>query len=382
MAIPVLHLSYLGGLGGGETMWLSQLRGLDKSVWEPRVICGQDGAFVDELRAAAIDVQVMPYTLPHFQNGWLPRLSLAFLPRLYAYLRANKIQLVHCKDPQSAYYAAPVARLLGIPVVWTCTGWWHAERGWKSKFYDAFFARIITWTELIKQKLVETNPRLGEKIVVVPSGVDVSVFAPAPRDELVRGEFNIPPNAPLVILLARFQPVKGHEIFLQAALQVLEKFPDTFFLLVGDNAFATDEGETYKREMLAQIQNDARLRTHIVLAGFRRDIPRLLNASDVLVCPSLFETYGMSNVEAMACGVPVVSTNVGGPSETIVDGETGFLVPPRDPAALAERVMRLLADERLRKRMGACGRQRVLDHFTLTENIARLEEVYRQALHL
>lgn len=382
MATRVLHLSYLGGLGGGETMWLSQLRALDRTLWEPRVICGNAGAFVDELRASGIAVDVMPYALPHFQNGWLPRLSLAFVPQLYNYLRAEKIQLVHCKDPQSAFYAAPIARLLNIPVVWTCTGWWHAERGWKSWFYETFFTRIITWTELIKQKLVDTNPRLGEKIVVVPSGVDISIFAPAPRDASARAELGISPQAQVVILLARFQPVKGHEFFLQAAIKILEKCPETIFLLVGDNAFATDEGETYKREMLAQIQNDARLQTHIVLAGFRRDVPRLLNASDILVCPSLFETYGMSNIEAMACGVPVVSTKVGGPSETIVDGETGFLVAPRDANALAEQVIRLLADAPLRKQMGAQARKRVKERFSLTENVARLEQVYRQALHL
>lgn len=380
MAIPVLHLSYLGGLGGGETMWLSQLRALDQMVWEPRVVCGTGGAFVDELRASGIAAQVIPYALPYFQAGWLPRLSLSFLPRLYQYLRAHKIRLVHCKDPQSAFYAAPIARLFKIPVVWTCTGWWHAERGWKSAFYAGSFSRIITWTEFIRKKLIETNAALANKTIVVPSGVDVDVFAPAPRDDTVRDELGIPRKAPLVILLARFQPVKGHEFFLQAVPEILGKFSETFFLIVGDNAFATGEGENYKRAMLRHIQDDARLRERVVIGGFRRDIPRVLNASDVLVCPSLFETYGMSNLEAMACGVPAVSTNVGGPSETMVDGETGFLVPPRDPQALAQRVNQLLGDPALRKRIGANGRLRVLEHFSLRTNVERLEQVYRDAL--
>jgi glycosyltransferase involved in cell wall biosynthesis len=123
--------------------------------------------------------------------------------------------------------------------------------------------------------------------------------------------------------------------------------------------------------MLMWIRSDARLHDRVKLAGFRRDIPRILRSSDVLVCPSLFETYGMSNVEAMACGVPVVSTNVGGPTETVVEGETGFLVPPCEPRPLAARVLELLGDPTLRQTMGAAGRRRVLEEYTLAENVAR-----------
>src|SRR5581483_1273039 len=165
-----------------------------------------------------------------------------------------------------------------------------------------------------------------------------------------------------------------------AALEILARVPETFFLIVGDNAFATDEAENYKREILTRLANDERLRARVVCAGFRRDIPRLLNASDVLVCPSLFETYGMANLEAMACGVPVVSTNVGGPTETVVDGETGFWVPPRDAHAIAARVCELLTNRELRAQMGARGRQRVVEHFALTTSVARTEQVYRELL--
>lgn len=376
----ILYLSYLGGLGGGETLLLSQLRAMERDAWMPRVICGTPGAFVDELRASNIDAQVMPYTLPYFQNGWLPRATLAFVPQLYRYVRQQRVDLIHVKDPHSAYYAAPVARLLHLPLVWTCTGWWHAERGWKSIFYEHFITRILTQTQFIRAKLIETNPRLRAKTICIPTGVDVNEFAPLPRDDSVRDELRIPRAAPLVILLARFQPVKGHEFFLDAALEILARVPETFFLIVGDNAFATDEAENYKREILTRLANDERLRARVVCAGFRRDIPRLLNASDVLVCPSLFETYGMANLEAMACGVPVVSTNVGGPTETVVDGETGFWVPPRDAHAIAARVCELLTNRELRAQMGARGRQRVVEHFALTTSVARTEQVYRELL--
>ncbi|MBI4670394.1 MAG: glycosyltransferase family 4 protein [Chloroflexi bacterium] len=382
MPVRVLHVSYLGGLGGGETIWLSLLRALDRRAWEPLVLCGTPGAFVDELRAAHIAVEVMPYQLPYFKNGWLPTGTVSILPRMWSFMRAQSIELVHVKDPESAFYIAPVARLLNLPVIWTCSAWWHAERGWKSQFYKHFFTRILTYTETTKRALVATNARLNEKIVVMPSGIDVNEFAPGPRDETLLDELHIPRDAPVITLLARFQPVKGHEIFLQAARAILNSFPETRFLLVGDNAFATAEGDAYKRAMLDLIARDECLRTRVVIAGFRRDIPRLLHATDVLVCPSLFETYGMANLEAMACGVPVVSTNIGGPAETVVDGETGFLVPPRDVAAIAARVCQLLTDGELRQRLGAQARQRVLENYTLEKNVARLQDVYRDAMHL
>lgn len=377
MSVRVLHVSYLGGLGGGETIWLALLRALDRRAWEPLVLCGTRGAFVDELRAAQIPVEVMPYQLPYFKYGWLPTGTFSILPRLWNLMRAQRVGLVHVKDPESAFYVAPVARALNIPVIWTCSAWWEAERGWKSKFYERFFTRIITYTEITRRALVATNARLDEKIAVMPSGVDVNEFAPGTRDETLPDELQIPRNARVVTLLARFQAVKGHEYFLHAAREISKTFPETRFLLVGDNPFATEEAEAYKRAMLDFIARDECLRARVVLAGFRRDIPRVLRASDVLVCPSLFETYGMANLEAMACGVPVVSTNVGGPAETVADGETGYLVPPRDAAAIAARVIQLLADEELRQRLGAQARQRVVEKYSLAENVARLQDLYR-----
>ncbi len=129
-----------------------------------------------------------------------------------------------------------------------------------------------------------------------------------------------------------------------------------------------------------RVRNDERLRRAVVFCGFRADVARILCSSDVLVCPSGFETYGMTNIEAMACAIPVVSTNVGGPSETIVDGETGFLVPPKDPRALAARVIQLLNDARLRRELGFNGRKRVETHYALRNSVAQLERAYTNAL--
>jgi glycosyltransferase involved in cell wall biosynthesis len=378
-ARTILYLSYLGGLGGGESSLLSNLDALDRAEFQPRVICGTPGAFVDELRARGIAAEVMPFRLPHFR-GIAPVASFDFFPRLNAYLNAFAPSLIHCNDPESAYYVALLAKLRRIPVVWTCWSWWQAERGWKSVFYEKFLTRIITPTRYLKKCLTTTNARLEKKISVLPFGVDTHLFSPGARDETFLREFQIDASAPLVTLLARFQSVKGHENFLNAAPKILDAFSNARFLFVGDTAFETDDANETRRMTRERVLGDARLRAAVIFCGFRRDIPRILRASSLLVCPSDFETYGMANLEAMACGIPVISTNVGGPSETIIDGATGFLVPPRDADALAARVNQLLGDSALRARMGAHARARVEQAFALRDSVARLQEIYRALL--
>lgn len=380
MPKEILILSYLGGLGGGESSLLSHILALARGEFSPRVICGTPGAFVDALRAQHIPVEVISFQLPYFKGGFLPTASVDFFARLNAYLGKHPIALIHCNDPEAAYYAAPVAKLRGIPVVWTSWGWWQAERGWKSTFYEKMFAHIVTPTQYIKQCLGEANPRLCDKITVVPFGVDIETFSPGARDLEFLTEFGIAPNAPTVTVLARFQSVKGHANFLDAAPIILNAVPDARFLFVGDTAFDTADANETRTMVRERVADDERLRDAVAFCGFRTDVPRVLRATDVLVCPSEFETYGMTNIEAMACAIPVVSTNVGGPSETIVDGETGFLVPPGDPHGLAVRVIQLLSDARLRRELGFNGRKRVETHYALRDSAARLAQVYANAL--
>lgn len=374
----ILYLSYLGGLGGGESILLTHLIALDRARFSPHVICATRGAFVDELNARQIPNTVIPFRLPYFKGGILPVLSPSFFPRLYNYVRAQRIQLIHCNDLETAYYAGPLAKLVRVPLVWTIGGWWQVESGWKSRFMEKMFTRIVSPTSHMRACLLRANARLEPRITLIPFGVDVQEFTPGARDPKLLEEWGITPDAPLVTLLARFQSVKGHATFLDAAPTILDAFPRARFLFVGDTAFETRDANATREAIHARVKKDARLRAAIVFAGFRRDIPRLLRATDVLVCPSNFESYGMANLEAMACGVPVVSTNVGGPSETVTEGETGFLVPPRAPAQLAARVSTLLGDQELRLRMGTHARQRVEKCFSLRTSVEQLQNLYQE----
>ena len=371
MTRNILYVSLFGGLGGGETSLLAYLRALDRTHYAPRVICGAHGAFVDALCENNIPVQVIPFAPISKRN-----ISRDFFYALYQDLRAQPTALIHCNNSEGAHYAAPFAKFLGMPLVLTMHGAWQLERQWKRTFIEWSTTCVLTPTQLLAQTFLQKNPRMRERITVLPFGVDTREFSPGARDETLADEFGIARDASIVTLLARFQSVKGHANLLDAIPRILDAFPGTRFLFVGDAAFDTRDANETRRAVLERVNADARLRAAIVFAGFRRDIPRVLRATDVLVSPSDFESYGMAILEAMACGVPVVSTNVGGPSETLLEGETGFLIPPRDPNALAARVIQLLANRDLRYAMGANGRRRVETHYALADSVARLQDIY------
>jgi len=198
-----------------------------------------------------------------------------------------------------------------------------------------------------------------ERLPVLPPGVDTVRFQPGIDGSSVRADANISPDAPLVALIARFQDVKGHDTFQAMARLVAEAIPEARFIVAGENVHGASADDDYKRRILDAHAADPILREKLIYLGFRPDAERVIAAADVIVCSSHFESYGMVNIEAMASAKPVVSTRKGGPSETVVDGETGFLVDPKDPAALADRVIRLLRDPSLRAHMGAAGRARV-----------------------
>ncbi|MCY4147143.1 MAG: glycosyltransferase family 4 protein, partial [Chloroflexi bacterium] len=204
-----------------------------------------------------------------------------------------------------------------------------------------------------------------ERLPVIYTGIDSARFRPGLGSGL-RRELDIADDALVVAMAARFQPVKGHHIFQAMAERVLAAQPEARFVVAGDDVFGVTADQRYREQILERARKRPALRDSLQYIGFRHDIEAVYAAADVFVCPSDFESYGIANLEAMACGLPVVSTRRGGPSETIVPGETGYLVDVGDVDALAAAVLRLLDDAGLRKRMGAAGRRRAKESFSIS----------------
>ena len=219
-----------------------------------------------------------------------------------------------------------------------------------------------------------------DRVQVLPPGVDTERFQPGIDGSTVRADAGVAPDTPLVALIARFQDVKGHDVFQAMARTVAQAIPEARFIVAGESINEKSADDAYKSRILAAHQADPLLRERLVYLGFRSDAERVMAAAGVIVCSSSFESYGMVNVEAMASGKPVVSTRRGGPSETVADGETGFLVDAGDADALAQHVITLLRDPALRQRMGAAGRARVEQRFSAESMAASFDAVLKNLI--
>jgi glycosyltransferase involved in cell wall biosynthesis len=184
----------------------------------------------------------------------------------------------------------------------------------------------------------------------------------------VHAEFYLPTHAPIVGNVAALVPHEGHQHLVDAASLVLRDVPDARFVIVGD-------GEA-RAALEAQIRHH-HLERHVFLAGYRLDPVELTKGFDVFAMSSISEGMCTPLVDAMAAGKAAVATTVGGIPEVVVDGQTGFLVPPRDPHAMAARIVQLLKNEALRTRMGAAAQARARDQFTVGKMVAATAAVYR-----
>ena len=233
---------------------------------------------------------------------------------------------------------------------------------WKYRQVDCF----ICASDAIRTMLVGDGiPR--QRAVTVHEGIDLERVKAAPPAKLHK-ELWLPHDAPIVGNVAALVPHKGQKYLIDAAARLLRDEPDTRVVIAG-------EGEL-QAALVQQIRHH-HLEKHVILAGFRPDILSLHKAFDVFVMSSVTEGLGTSLLDAMACARPVVATSVGGIPEVVVDGETGFLVPPRDPEALAAAIGRCWRTAACGEKMGAAGLARVQAAFSAEHMVRRHVEGLR-----
>ncbi len=362
--IRVLFTSWYTGLGGGETDLLTLAAALDRRRFEPHLLLPAEGQLSERWRAHGFHAHILPYrgASVYFVAAIWARFPA--VGRMTALLREQAIDVVQ-SDYHTLPLIAPAARGLGIAVTWTVWGWWFKPKPWQREFFRAIPVAAAR-SKAIRDGFLGEPPFMpAERLPVVYAGVDAGRFRPGLDGRLLRRELGLADETPVVAMVARFQAVKGHHTFQAMTRRVLAQSPETHFIVAGDDVFGVAADQRYRDETLARARADAMLRERLHYLGFRRDVEAVYAAADVYVCPSDFESYGLANLEAMACGKPVVSTRRGGPSETIVDGVTGCLVDPGDVDALAANTLRLLGDGRLRASMGAAGRRHVERSFSM-----------------
>jgi glycosyltransferase involved in cell wall biosynthesis len=378
MVTNLLFVSSYTELGGGETALVTLAQNLDPARFRPHLLVPRAGQLSERWGSLGWPVHVLPWrgATVYFVPAIWARLPMS--QRIEQLIREQDIHLLH-SDYHTLPLALPAAERAGIPALWTCMGWWFRPQPWQRGFFRRS-AATFAHSEAIKAGFLGDPPFMDPaRIEVLYPGVDTERFQPDVDGLRVRFEQNLTPETPVVALIARFQDVKGHDVFQEMARQVALQVPQAHFLVAGENTQSRAD-DTYKQHILSRAKTDPLLRKRLHYLGFRADIERVIAAADVVVCSSHFEGYGMVNIEAMACGKPVVSTNRGGPSETVVSGVTGYLVPPGDAAALARPVIELLQQPAKRQQMGAAGRAHVLAKYSGTANGAQFTRVLERLL--
>ena len=248
--------------------------------------------------------------------------------------------------------------------------WRGALRRSADRLLARYSSRIITNAEAVRQFLIQRIRLPPGKINVVPNGLDLLEFDMA-ASAGVSAAVPEAHGSPVIGMVGRLEPQKGARYLIEAFARLPADLCGTQLWIVG--AGPEEAG-------LRQRAADARVQRRVHFLGARADVPALMTRFDLLVLPSLWE--GLPNValEAMAARRPVVATNVDGTPEAVADEQTGILVPPADPVALAQATERLLREAELRRSMGEAGRRRVETHFTMERMVQRTQDIYREVL--
>jgi len=372
-AAKVLYVSPVGERGGAETVLLNILRFQDRSSFEPIVCFLKTGPLVAEVSALGVRTVVE-------ETGRLREVSrtVSTIRRIHQLVSRSAVDLVFGNMSMGHVYGGLAALGTSAQTVWFQHG--IPESGdplnWLAAAVPA--ARIYV-NSLASEAAQRRLPWCAARTQLLYYGVDCARFSPSHNAcrPLLRA-LGIPANRPVVAMVARFQRWKGQDVFIRAAAHVAAERPDVHFLLVGDTLFGLEpEFKTHLQKLVEELG----LSSRITFAGFRDDVPALLNEVDVVVHPPVKpEPFGLAVVEALLMSKAVVASDEGGPAEIITDTETGLLVPPGDPAALARHVLSLLDDPVKRQTLGQNGRAAMLQRFTMERMIAELEASYRQVL--
>ena len=376
--LRVLVVDPSSGIGGPHQVTLRLVRALRSRV-EFHVVAREDAAC--RYRMPGVEVYCQGGIQPLWRGLTLRQAtrmlaaSSSAIATLAGIIRRRKIDVVHSVTP-----ACPLG---GVAARLTARrSLYHAHdltlgasfaSGAITRFILASTADGVICVSHAVQKSLP-NPGKRTMVAVVPNGVDVSEFEWQEDPRVVRGTIGLPADCLLVAAFGALNWRKGQEFLLKAAPTILREVPTARFAVVGgDSPGSLSDGYGHQVKDLVRslgLHDTVRFIPQVT------NVARFVAAADVVVQPSILDAAPLVPLEAMAAGKPVVGSDVGGLPEQICDGVTGYLVPPRDTAALARRVIELLRDPGLRSRMGDAGRTRVSERFSLTRQAEAIASLY------
>lgn len=368
--INVMHLRSSRGFYGAESVILSICKNIDKKNFNCFITCFQDPRFdkialIDEAKKMGISTEIIKLTF---------RFDLFAAFRLKELLNKYNIDILHCHDYKANFIGFITSKPRKVKLITTLHGWTKAEA--RVKFYeciDSFimkhFEQVISVSDKIRGSLLKKGFS-SKKIIVIHNGVETDYFGKKVVGVEYKKRIGIEGNFNVIGTVGRLSAEKGQKYLIEAVSEIVKHSPNTVFLIVGDGPF---------KKLLKDTVISLGLERHIIFTGSfpREEMKNIYSLMDIFILPSLTEGFGLALVEAMAMGIPVIATNVGGIPEIIEHGKTGYLVPPADAKAISKAIIDLLSDKTKSELMGKAGQNFAKQEFSIYKSVTQIEQVYK-----
>ena len=361
--VRVVEILATGTNGGAQEHVFGLMTRLDATHYEASVVSLSAGSAVRKMQRQGIDVTVIDEP----DDG-------AAIAALVEHLILVQPDVIHTHMYRADVVGTKAAMLLGerghrrpyvVSTVHSSRIRSHEDRE-LLRHLTPEMDQLIAVSRSMERKIADEH-RTGAPVRLIYNGVDLQRYDHQGPCCTLREEYGMEPGAPIVGVVARLEPEKGHQTLIEAWPQVLREVPDAYLLIVGEGS---------RRDFLEQWAAAHKVAHRVVFTGRRDDIPAVTAALDVAVLPSWREAQGLSILEAMALSRPVVASDVGGIPEMIEDGVTGLLVEHDNPVALATAVIRLLKDHAFADMLARAGHDLVHDRFCIELMVKAIEEIY------
>ena len=399
--MKALFIQHSGWITGSAISMVQLVQALDLKGFKSKVVFSADGPMVKVANEMGLDARVVNMKSVFFYGSHVPFTIRNFLPFIVDYRRTvaaiedivtqERPDLVHL-NTSVLVPAATQIKKMNVPIVWHVregVGPNHMLRNWQINRIESLATHIVANSHYVARDYSGATP-----VSVIHNAIDKNFFSPMSEDARIqtRADLGLAKDEPVVGMIGAVSAVKGHYFLVDAATQVAKAIPNVRFLIVAGGV-----GDAYSRSLKGRIKRLGRmpldnlermkkliqergLTEHFVFSGFRRDIPQMISAMDVLAFPSLLpEGFGRPLIEAMAMACPMVSTDIG-PTREVVGEGTAELVHPGDVEGLGAALIKLLTDCSLAEEMGRAGRARFLENFEMENMVSRVIDVYSKVV--
>ncbi len=384
----ILFTDHQAELGGGEIELLEIIKNINLEKFYPVVLLGATGPFYEALKREKIEtiIQELPVYFRTLKRSTSISTSIfsyirsaISMPRFTAaaagIIKDLNAEVVYANTVKSLVYAAKAAKKCNAKLIW------HLHDCLTKDFYppgvipriissSKLADKIICVSEVVKKAYLKAGGE-DKNAIVIYNGVDTIRFNPDINVEDIKGSLNAK-DKKIISLIGRLEEWKGQKVFIRAAESVCRKRDDVIFLIAGGPLFGC---KTYEQQLKAMVK-DLRMEKKIIFLGHQTNPEIIMAASDIVThCSTKPEPFGRDIIEAMACGVPVIASNIGASPEIIENGNTGLLIDPANPNALAEAITELLKQPQQMKLFSVNARQKSVNDFGIKSITAKISDI-------